>query len=80
MPTEAALHSAAATVGPAGGAFASGVSPSSFELVTRPALAGRSTSNVTGGRPAARARGKSPSGCGRRKAGAHARGDAGIIG
>ena len=48
--TEANLSGATLTVTlPSGTAFASGVSASSFELVTNPAIAGLSIGNVTGG-------------------------------
>ena len=47
--TEANLNGATVTVSLGGLTFASGVSASSFQLVTSPAISGLSVSNVTGG-------------------------------
>ena len=47
--TEATLNGATVTVSLGGPTYASGVSASSFALVTSPAIAGLSISNVTGG-------------------------------
>ncbi len=72
--TEATLHSATVTAGLAGSAFARGVSASSFEPATSPALAGLSISNAAGGRPQ-HERGESPHPeSGRCRAGADGRG------
>ena len=49
--TEAILNNATVTV--SGITYASGVSASSFALVTNPGVSGLSVSNVTGGGPAA---------------------------
>ena len=48
-PTEATLNGAAVTVSLGGLTFASGVSASSFALVTNPTITGLSIANVTGG-------------------------------